>query len=125
MSGNTRRCRAMSDARANGGVITASDPVCRMTVAESAPAATSEYDGVTYCSCASGCKGVFDEDPERYLKSGEKHPRLSRLIPTRESRPGTDVGRSREVIATKRSRRALRIADRRRSPRRLRCNLSR
>ena len=63
------------------------DPVCRMTVAENAPAATSKYKGVTYYFCAPGCKVAFDEDPERYLKSSEKRSLLSRLIPIRKSRP--------------------------------------
>ena len=63
------------------------DPVCKMTVAENSPAATSEYNGVTYYFCAPGCKVAFDENPERHLESGEKRSLLSRLISTRKSRP--------------------------------------
>ena len=46
-------------------------PVCRMTVALNAPAATSEYNGVTYYFCAPGGKVAFGENPERHLESGE------------------------------------------------------
>ena len=62
------------------------DPVCRMTVDENAPAATSEYNGATYYFCAAGCKVAFDEDPEKYLQTSEKRPLLSRLIPPRKPR---------------------------------------
>jgi YHS domain-containing protein len=44
------------------------DPVCKMDVDEKSPAATSEYNGETYCFCAPGCKKAFDADPEKYLK---------------------------------------------------------
>ncbi len=43
------------------------DPVCKMTVAESQAAATSEYKGKKYFFCAAGCKKAFDTDPEKYL----------------------------------------------------------
>ena len=66
----------------------ATDPVCKMTVDENAPADTSEYNGATYYFCAPGCKVAFDEDPGKYLRTGEKRSLLSRLIPTRKSRPG-------------------------------------
>ncbi len=61
------------------------DPVCKMAVDENAPAATSEYKGVTYYFCAPGCKVAFDEDPEKYLRKGGRRSLLSRLIPTRKS----------------------------------------
>jgi len=64
------------------------DPVCKMAVDENAPAATSGYDGATYYFCAPGCKVAFDEDPEKYLRRGEKRSLLSRLVPIRKSRSG-------------------------------------
>jgi len=53
------------------------DPVCKMTVDEAAPAATSEYQGETYYFCAPGCKVAFDEDPERYLGGADVAPKKS------------------------------------------------
>ena len=46
---------------------TSIDPICKMKVDESKPAATSEYKGKTYYFCAVGCKKAFDNDPEKYL----------------------------------------------------------
>jgi len=43
------------------------DPVCKMTVNEKNPPATSVYKGVTYYFCAAGCKKAFDKNPEKYL----------------------------------------------------------
>jgi len=43
------------------------DPVCKMKVDESKPAATSEYKGKQYYFCAVGCKKSFDKNPEKYL----------------------------------------------------------
>lgn len=63
------------------------DPVCKMAVDENAPAATSGCNGATYYFCALGCKVAFDEDPEKYLRTGEKRSLLSRLVPIRKSRP--------------------------------------
>lgn len=60
---------------------TAIDPVCMMTVDESAPAATSEQSGTTYYFCAEGCKVAFDEDPGRYLGNESRPSILSRLNP--------------------------------------------
>ena len=57
------------------------DPVCKMTVDVNAPAATSEYKGVTYYFCAAGCKTAFDEDPEKYLRAPGRRSLLSRLVP--------------------------------------------
>ncbi len=62
------------------------DPVCKMTIDENAPAATSEYKGETYYFCAPGCKAAFDVDPEKYLREPERRSLLSRLI--RSRRPG-------------------------------------
>ena len=57
------------------------DPVCKMTVDERAPAATSEHSGTTYYFCAQGCKVAFDEDPEKYLGEESRPSLLSRLNP--------------------------------------------
>lgn len=57
------------------------DPVCKMTVDESAPAATSEHNGATYCFCAQGCKLAFDEDPGRYLSEEARPSVFARLNP--------------------------------------------
>ena len=46
---------------------TAIDPVCKMKVDESKPAATSEYKGKKYYFCATGCKKSFDKNPDKYL----------------------------------------------------------
>jgi len=46
------------------------DPVCKMEVDESKPAATSEYKGKKYYFCAVGCKKAFDREPEKYLGKG-------------------------------------------------------
>ena len=43
------------------------DPVCKMTVDEKKPAATSDYKGQKYYFCAVGCKKAFDKAPEKYL----------------------------------------------------------
>ena len=43
------------------------DPICKMKVEESKPAATSNYMGKTYYFCAVGCKKAFDRNPEKYL----------------------------------------------------------
>ena len=43
------------------------DPVCKMKVDESKPAAVSEYKGKKYYFCAVGCKKSFDKNPEKYL----------------------------------------------------------
>jgi YHS domain-containing protein len=46
------------------------DPVCKMKVDESKPAAESEYKGKKYYFCALGCKKSFDKNPEKYLGAG-------------------------------------------------------
>jgi len=60
------------------------DPVCKMTVDENAPAATSEYKGETYYFCSPGCKAAFDEDPEKYLRAPKRRSLLSRLLRNRK-----------------------------------------
>ena len=49
---------------------TSIDPVCKMKVDESKPAAVSEYKGTKYYFCAVGCKKSFDKNPEKYLAPG-------------------------------------------------------
>jgi YHS domain-containing protein len=46
------------------------DPVCKMKVDESKPAATSDYKGKKYYFCAVGCKKAFDKNPDKYLTEG-------------------------------------------------------
>jgi YHS domain-containing protein len=43
------------------------DPVCKMTVDEKNPPATSVYKGDKHYFCAVGCKKAFDKNPEKYL----------------------------------------------------------
>ena len=43
------------------------DPVCGMEVDATAASTRTEYKGSTYHFCCSGCKGRFDQAPERYL----------------------------------------------------------
>ena len=45
------------------------DPVCMMHVDEKTAKHKSVYNGKTYYFCAPGCKIVFDENPEQYLKT--------------------------------------------------------
>ena len=45
------------------------DPVCMMQVDEKTAKHKSVYNGKTYYFCAPGCKFVFDENPEKYLKT--------------------------------------------------------
>ena len=46
----------------------AKDPVCGMEVDEKRAVAKSEYKGKTYYFRAPGCKKVFDENSQKYLK---------------------------------------------------------
>ncbi|TRZ89509.1 MAG: YHS domain-containing protein [Methanosarcinales archaeon] len=46
------------------------DPVCGMTVDEKTAQFKTDYEGTTYYFCALGCKKVFEERPEKYLKGG-------------------------------------------------------
>ena len=43
------------------------DPVCKMTIDESKPAATATYQGKTYYFCTVGCKKKFEENPQKYV----------------------------------------------------------
>jgi YHS domain-containing protein len=44
------------------------DPVCKMTVNEKTAKYISEYKGKKYFFCAPGCKKMFDEKPDKFLK---------------------------------------------------------
>jgi len=55
------------------------DPVCGMTIEESAAAATSRHNGQTIYFCAVRCQEQFDAAPEKYLdgdKGGSAAPGL-------------------------------------------------
>jgi P-type Cu+ transporter len=43
------------------------DPICGMQVDPATAAGTSEYKGVTYYFCSTGCKRQFDKDPQRSI----------------------------------------------------------
>ncbi|MHB8843373.1 MAG: heavy metal translocating P-type ATPase [Nitrospirota bacterium] len=45
------------------------DPVCGMTIEDSAAAATSTYKGTTYHFCSSSCKKDFDKDLDAYIST--------------------------------------------------------
>ena len=45
------------------------DPVCKMEVDEKTARHKTVYKGNTYYFCAPGCKIVFEENPEKYLKT--------------------------------------------------------
>lgn len=59
----------------------AKDPVCGMQIEEQKAVAKSEYLGKTHYFCSSGCKGVFEENPDRF---------------TREEAAGSTTGRKEE-----------------------------
>jgi YHS domain-containing protein len=56
-----------------GGEIMPQDPVCKMTVDESAAAATTEYKGKTFYFCAAGCKEAFEKEPDKYVGESAEH----------------------------------------------------
>lgn len=50
------------------------DPVCGMDVDPKTATEQSEYQGMTYYFCSSGCKKDFDKDPEKYVgKATDSH----------------------------------------------------
>jgi YHS domain-containing protein len=51
----------------------AKDPVCGMEVDEKTAAGKSEYQGITYYFCSSGCKRAFDKEPEKYVGGESSH----------------------------------------------------
>jgi Cu+-exporting ATPase len=42
------------------------DPVCGMTVDPKNAAGKTEYGGIVYYFCSSGCKRAFDKDPAKF-----------------------------------------------------------
>ncbi len=44
----------------------AKDIVCGMNVSENSE--KSQYNGEAYYFCCTGCKGLFDREPEKYVK---------------------------------------------------------
>lgn len=46
------------------------DPVCGMEVKRQNAAAATEYQGQMFFFCRVECKNQFDENPERYAKTG-------------------------------------------------------
>jgi Cu+-exporting ATPase len=53
---------------------TAIDPVCGMEVDPATAAGSSEYQGITYYFCSTGCKRQFDQDPVIYVESQAHNP---------------------------------------------------
>ena len=51
---------------------TAIDPVCGMEVETATAAGSSEYQGVTYYFCSTGCKRQFDKAPDSFV--GQEPP---------------------------------------------------
>jgi xanthine dehydrogenase accessory factor len=49
--------------------VTATDPVCGMTVAATPASLSSEHDSVTYYFCATGCRTAFESDPASYPRN--------------------------------------------------------
>ncbi len=43
------------------------DPVCGMRIDDDDPAATAEYEGVTYYFCSQACRDAFVADPASYV----------------------------------------------------------
>lgn len=49
----------------------AKDPVCGMDVDPKTAAGKSDYQGMTYYFCSSGCKKAFDKEPQKYVGMAE------------------------------------------------------
>ncbi|HVX23347.1 MAG TPA: HAD-IA family hydrolase [Acidimicrobiales bacterium] len=50
---------------------TTTDPVCGMTIEESAAAGSAVYEGITYSFCSAACQERFEADPATYA-SGDR-----------------------------------------------------
>ena len=48
------------------------DPVCGMNVEPDDAAGQSEFQGKTYYFCCNECKTEFDQNPQKFAKSGQK-----------------------------------------------------
>ncbi len=49
---------------------TTTDPVCGMTIEESAAAGSATHEGVAYYFCSPACKERFETEPEKYASGG-------------------------------------------------------
>jgi len=56
------------------------DPICGMQVDENTAQYKTEYNGNTYYFCASGCKKIFEAEPEKYLKPKTSGIKISSII---------------------------------------------
>ncbi len=52
------------------------DPVCGMTVDETAAASAHVHDATTYYFCSTHCRAEFEANPAAYLKKSEPAPPL-------------------------------------------------
>ena len=50
-------------------LLEAIDPVCGMTVSVEGTDVTYDYNGITYYFCCPGCRGMFETDPEKALRT--------------------------------------------------------
>ncbi len=50
---------------------TTTDPVCGMSIEESAAAGSATHEGTTYCFCSPACEHRFEAEPEKYA-SGDQ-----------------------------------------------------
>lgn len=50
-------------------LLEAVDPVCGMTVSVEGTDVTYDYNGTTYYFCCPGCRGMFETDPEKALRT--------------------------------------------------------
>ncbi|MEQ1654103.1 MAG: heavy metal translocating P-type ATPase [Nitrospira sp.] len=58
------------------------DPICGMTVDPATAAGRFEYEGQTYCFCATSCLDRFRADPEKALKKAQAPPVTIAISPT-------------------------------------------
>lgn len=47
-------------------ITTTTDPVCGMSVEESAAAGSATHQGTTYYFCSSACQQRFEAEPDKY-----------------------------------------------------------
>ncbi len=50
-------------------LLEATDPVCGMTVSVEGAGITYDHNGTTYHFCCPGCRGMFEADPEKALRT--------------------------------------------------------
>ena len=49
---------------------TTTDPVCGMTIEQTAAAVSATYDGTTYYLCSPACQERFEADPAQFAAKG-------------------------------------------------------